>query len=233
MPKLRKPASQFRSLSFDCYGTLIDWETGIRNALATLAASPEGLSIDQREFFDTYQKVEAAIEAGPYKPYRAVLNTVQAELLRRFSLDAPADRAGVLADSFPGWKPFDDTCATLARLKGHYRLGVVSNVEHALFAQTARHFESAIGQFDFVITGEDVGTYKPSHPHFLHLLDMLGDAAGTHLHVAQSLFHDGVPAKALGIPFVWINRRDETNHTTAAPIAEFNNLAGLADWLGV
>jgi 2-haloacid dehalogenase len=222
-----------RSLSFDCYGTLIDWETGIRRALDALASASGGLAIDQREFFDTYLETEAAIEAGPYRPYKDVLCGVQVELARRYGLTVPADRARLLAESVAGWTPFADTNDALARLKRRFRLGVVSNIDRDLFGWTARHFAAAIGQFDFVIAAEDVESYKPAHPHFLRLLEAEVQEAGTHLHVAQSLFHDGVPAEELNIPFAWINRRNEVNETAATPVAEFANLAGLADWLGV
>ncbi len=224
--------AQVSSLSFDCYGTLIDWETGIRRALDALAASGGGLQVDQREFFDTYLEVEAAIEAGPYASYRQVLRGAQVELARRYQLDVPADQAGLLADSVPGWTPYADTNAALARLKQRCRLGVLSNIDRDLFARTCRHFPPHLDRFDFVITAEDVGAYKPARRHFERLLQTESDDPGTHIHVAQSLYHDGVPAAELGIPFIWINRRQETNRTTAAPLAQFANLTELADWLG-
>jgi len=223
--------ARIRSLSFDCYGTLIDWITGIRGALETLAASGGSLPIDQGEFFDTYLEVEAETEAGPYMSYKEVLTSAQAELARRFGLTVPPERARVLADSVPGWKPFDDTNPALARLKERFRLGILSNIDNDLFAATARQFEPAIGQFDFVITAEDVGSYKPGHGHFKRLLQTVVDDQGTNLHVAQSLFHDGAPAAELGIPFVWINRRGEVNETIAKPLAELSNLTELADML--
>lgn len=225
--------ARIRSLSFDCYGTLIDWITGVRGALGELAAGGGALPVDLGEFFDTYLEVEGRIEAGPYMPYQEVLTAAQAELAQRFGLTVPPDRARLLAASVPGWKPYDDTNAALARLKTRYRLGILSNIDNDLFAATARHFEPVIGRFDFVITAEDVGSYKPGHAHFTRLLETAIDDRAAHLHVAQSLFHDGVPAADLGIPFVWINRRNEVNDTTARPLAEFPDLTALADRLGV
>ena len=223
----------FRSLSFDCYGTLIDWITGIGGALETLAASGGSLPVDQGEFFDTYLEVEAEAEAGPYVPYRNILSAAQVELARRFGLTVPPERARLLAESVPSWKPFPDVNPALARLKTRYRLGILSNIDNDLFAATARHFEPAIHRFDFVITAEDVRSYKPGHPHFARLLETVVDDPDAHLHVAQSLFHDGVPAAELGIPFVWINRRHEVNDTAAKPLAVFADLTELAGRMGV
>jgi 2-haloalkanoic acid dehalogenase type II len=223
-------ARDFRSLSFDCYGTLIDWIGGIRGAFDTLASHGGSLPADEREFFDTYLEAEARVEAGPYVPYCEVLTTVQAALAERFGLQFPPDRADVLAKSHGQWKPFPDTNGALNRLKTRYRLGILSNVDRDLFVGTARHFDVA---FDFVITAQDVQAYKPDHAHFNRLLETQAPDPKTHLHVAQSLFHDGVPAAELGIPFVWINRRDEVNDTRARPLATFANLAELADRLGV
>lgn len=222
-----------RSLSFDCYGTLIDWITGIGGALERLAASGGSLPVDQGELFDTYLEVEAEAEAGPYMPYKDILSTAQAQLARRFGLTVPPDRTRLLAESVPNWKPFPDANPALARLKARYRLGILSNIDNDLFAATARHFAPAVGRFDFIITAEDVRAYKPAHPHFNRLLNTVVDDLGTHLHVAQSLFHDGVPAAELGIPFVWINRHHQVNDTAAKPLAEFADLARLAAWFGV
>ncbi len=220
--------TRLRSLSFDCYGTLIDWIAGIRGVFRTLAASGGLLPADEDAFFDAYLQAEAEVEAGPYVPYRQVLTNVQAALARRFGLDFPPQQATLLADSQAGWRPFPDTNAALTRLQKRLRLGVLSNIDRAMFAATCRHFE--VG-FDFVITAEDVGAYKPARPHFERLLQAEVRDASTHLHVAQSLFHDGVPAADLGIPFVWINRRGETNDTAAGPLATYATLGELADAL--
>jgi 2-haloalkanoic acid dehalogenase type II len=221
--------SRVRSLSFDCYGTLIDWISGIRGVFETLAAA-EARLIDEREFFDTYLEAEAQTEAGPYKPYRDVLATVQRTLADRFRIVLPPEQADLLARSQADWKPFSDTNPALTRLATRYRLGVVSNIDNDLFAATARHFEV---DFDFVITAEDVRAYKPARAHFERLLETEVDDPSTHLHVAQSLFHDGCPAAELGIPFVWINRRGVVNDTAARPLAVFDDLTAFADRMGV
>jgi len=229
----KEQTGRIRSLSFDCYGTLIDWETGIRTALERLVEAGGSLPIDQRAFFDTYLEVEAEVEGQAYRPYREVLTAVQAELARRFGLRVPDDQAGLLAGSVPRWRPFADTNAALARLRSRFRLGVLSNIDRGLFAETVRHLAPEFDGFDFLVAAEDVRSYKPGHGHFDRLLATEVQDRSTHLHVAQSLVHDGVPARELDIPFVWINRRAERNTTRATPIAEFSTVAELADWLGV
>jgi len=220
------------SLSFDCYGTLIDWETGIRAALDALAGVGGDTSIDRRVLFDTYLEAEAKIEGGPYLPYKEILARVQAELARRFGLAVPSGRERLLPESLPDWKPFPDTNAALARLARRCRLGIVSNTDRDLFADTAGHFAPVVERFDFLVLAEDVRSYKPARGHFDRLLEALGRDPSRHLHVAQSLYHDGVPCADLGLSFVWINRRKEANDTRARPLAVFDDLTGLADALG-
>ena len=185
---------------------------------------------DQRTFFDAYLEAEAEVEGGPYRPYAQVLASVQERLAAKLGLTVQPEQTNLLADSVPNWKPLPDTNAALARLQARYRLGILSNIDNDLFAATARHFEV---DFDFVITAQDVGSYKPARGHFDRLTQMVTSDPRTHLHVAQSLFHDGVPAGELGLPFVWINRRGQTNDTSAQPMAVFDNLTGLADAMGV
>jgi 2-haloalkanoic acid dehalogenase type II len=177
------------------------------------------------ELFQAYVPTEAAVEAGSYQPYRQILSVVTERVAEQLGLDLPTGGAGLLAERLPDWTPFPDTNEALTRLKQRYRLGVLSNIDRDLFAGTARYFDI---KFDVVITAEDVGTYKPALAHFERLL-------GTHsppeevLHVAQSLFHDGVPATELGIPFVWINRYGDSNPTLVEPITTFADLKSLAD----
>ena len=175
------------------------------------------------ELFESYLEAEAAIEGGGYLPYREVIATA----LRRtvqvtgVQVETEVDGAEVVAQ----WQPFPDTVEALVRLKQRYRLGVLSNIDRDLFAGTARHFGTT---FDFIVTAEDVGAYKPAHAHFERLLSAHGPRDAV-LHVAQSLFHDGTPAGELGIPFVWINRYGEPNLTDVEPLAVFPDLQSLAE----
>jgi 2-haloacid dehalogenase len=216
---------QVATLSFDCYGTLIDWESGIRRAFEMLAAAgPHPANVD--DLFDEYLLTEAALEAMEYRSYRDVLGGVQERLAQRFGLSVAAERRNLLADSLADWRPFEDTNDALSCLNRRYRVGVLSNVDRDLFAATANHLSVV---FDFVVTADDVRAYKPAHPHFFRLLEDAGQNRASILHVAQSLYHDGVPAHQLGIPFVWINRRRETNETIATPLATFPDLSSFAD----
>ena len=222
--------SRFRWMSFDCYGTLIDWETGILNAVkATLAA--HGRSLADEQILENFAQLEAQAEAGVYKPYREVLEEVVRGFgaLQRFR---PTDRElRSLPESVKEWRPFPDTVAALNQLQARYRLAIISNVDDDLFAATARRLE--VG-FDAVITAQQALSYKPSANNFLLALERMAAAPEQVLHVAQSLYHDVTPAKALGLATVWVNRRagktgaGATVAATAAPDLEVPNLQSLA-----
>ncbi|MEU4689095.1 HAD-IA family hydrolase [Actinoplanes sp. NPDC023714] len=230
----------FRALSFDCYGTLIDWETGIA-AVLTPWAREQGLHHDQDQLLAAYGEHEAVAETHTPAP---VYPDVLAEAFRRTgaSLGRPVSDAWArrLADSVPQWPAFPDSADALARLAAHYRLIVVSNVHRDGFAGSN---EQLRGDFAAIITAEDVGGYKPGDAHFRALdaaLSGLGVARGELLHVAQSLFHDHVPAKRHGLPSVWINRRHDRPGWGATPEPgeqftydlEFPSMAAFADAAG-
>lgn len=214
------------TITFDCYGTLIDWSAGLWSASGGFAAI-FGTVVAQRkkEWFDAYVRAEAEVESGPYRSYREILAVVTERLARQFDLPLPAGREAKLAEMLPGWAPFLDTNDALARLKQRFRLGVLSNIDKDLFAGTAKQLGVA---FDFVVTAEDVRSYKPAYGHFQRLNDAHGGIE-TALHVASSLYHDGAPANELGLAFVWINRYKERNHTGLRPLAEFPDLRSFAD----
>lgn len=202
-----KNLSEFRALSFDCYGTLIDWETGIAAVLRPWAAEV-GLDLDDEQLLLAYADNEAAVEREqPTSPYPMVL----AEAFRRtgHTVGRPVSDqwARRLGNSVPDWPAFDDSAQALADLAGHYQLIILSNVHRAGFAGSNQRLR---GDFAAVITAEDVGAYKPAMNHFTALdatLERMGIARDDLLHVAQSLFHDHVPARKAGLPSVWINRR--------------------------
>ncbi len=224
MGSIKEVLRHTRTITFDCYGTLIDWRTGLNRSLGELFGPAATDRMD--ELFDAYVRIEAEVEAQAYQPYRQVLATTAVRLARRFGLDLPSERAALLADMLPHWPPFADTNEALARLKSAgYGLGVLSNVDRDLFAGTARQFDVS---FDFVITAEDVRAYKPSHTHFERLL--AAHAKRDHvLHAAQSLFHDGVPAGKLGIAYVWINQYKDLIETRVNPLAQYPDLASFAE----
>jgi len=223
MDSIEDALRHVKTITLDCYGTLIDWRAGLSRSLAELF----GLSVADRtdELFKAYIQIEAEVEAQQYQSYRQVLSTVARRLAGRFGFELPPQRAGLLAEMLPEWPPFADTNEALLRLKERYRLGVLSNIDRDLFAGTARHFDVT---FDFVVTAEDVRAYKPAHPHFERLLSVHSRSDEV-LHVAQSLFHDGVPTGQLGIAYVWINRYNDANETTVRPLATYPDLACFAE----
>jgi len=222
---------RFDVITFDCYGTLIDWETGILNALRPMREAAQ-LRASDREVLEAYALLESALESGDYMRYRDVLRGVARGLAQRFSVPAEAIDLDAIANSLPAWPPFPDTIESLKRLKQHCKLAVVSNTDDDLFAETARTLEVP---FDWVITAEQVGTYKPSHRNFEHALLTMGLPKARVLHAAQSRFHDIAPARAMGITCVWVNRRHDragegaTAMSFAEPDLEVPDLKTLAD----
>ena len=213
-------------ITFDCYGTLIDWERGIRDAFSSAAAAMR-LPVDLEAALRLYVEIEAQVEALPYLSYRAVLTETARRIAARLGWPLPESRAGFLAESLPAWPPFGDTNPALRRLAdAGYRLGILSNVDDALLAWTLRHLASF---FEIVVTAQQARSYKPAPRHFTMARDLIGSARW--LHAAQSYFHDVVPARALGIPVAWINRKGETALDGARPDRECRTLTELADWL--
>ncbi len=222
---------RFDALTFDCYGTLIDWETGI---LARLRGSltPLGVQPSDDELLERFGRAEAAAEAGPYLPYREVLARCLLEVCRGYDV-APTDGAvAAFGASVAGWPAFPDSAAALARLKTRFRLGVITNCDDDLFASS----NARLGvEFDWIVTAQSVGSYKPDPRNFHVAFERLGLPRERILHVAQSLFHDHVPAKRLGLATVWIDRRHgrpgfgATPPADVRPDATFHDMASFAD----
>ncbi len=229
MTPLKDIADRIAVITFDCYGTLMDWNAGIRGELThVLESCDAGGRVDPAEAVAEYHRLEPVIQSAAYRPYRQVLDAALAQLADHFGLEFRSEQRGALSAALPSWPPFADTNPALLRLKVAHRLGVLSNIDRDLFAQTARHLAV---DFDFVVTAEDVRAYKPGHAHFLRALAQVKDDRGCLLHVAQSLYLDGVPCRQLGIPWVWINRLGEENRLAADPIAEFPDLMRFTDAL--
>jgi len=227
----------FKALSFDCYGTLIDWEAGIAAVLAPWAKE-QGLDLSEEELLLAYADNEAAVE---HEIPTALYPEVLAEAFRRIGtrLGRPVSDgwARRLGGSVPDWPAFPDSSGALARLSRHYQLIIVSNVHREGFAGSNKRLR---GDFAAIITAEDVGAYKPAGNHFRALgdtLPQLGVERDQLLHVAQSLFHDHVPAKREGLPSVWINRRHDRPGWGATPEPgeswtynlEFKSMGDFAD----
>jgi 2-haloacid dehalogenase len=195
--------ARFDALTVDCYGTLIEWETGILAALRPVFES-RGVAIGDDQLLEAFGAAEADVEAGPYRRYRDVL----AEVLRRIAgergIDPSADELDAFGGSVVDWPAFPDSPNALRTLATRYRLGVITNCDDDLFAASNRRLGVT---FDQVVTAQQVGSYKPTHRNFEVMFERLGLPRERILHVAQSLFHDHVPAKALGLSTVWVDRR--------------------------
>jgi 2-haloacid dehalogenase len=205
--------SRFSTISFDCYGTLIDWEAGILPALRRVLAR-HGQSVDDSAVLDStildstilelYGEFEAKAESGPYRKYRDVLQSVVRAFGERLGFEASPAEMGELSESVPGWPPFPDTVAALQQLKRRFKLAIISNIDDDLFAETQR----LLGvDFDAVITAEQAQGYKPSVANFQLALRRLGIDRANLLHAGQSIYHDVIPAQSLGIATVWVNRK--------------------------
>ena len=222
-------------LSFDCYGTLVDWETGILSALAPVLAR-HGRSVPDQVLLETFATLETGAEQPPYRPYANVLREVVGGLGDHFGFAADETDRDALVESLGEWPVFPDTCAALQTLKARYRLAIISNIDDHLFARTARHLGVV---FDWVVTAGQVGSYKPSLENFRTALARFGAPKEKVLHVAQSLFHDIAPAKSLGLPTVWVDRRRHKAGSGATPPAAVRpdivvpDLNGLVSLLGV
>ena len=218
-----------RVLTFDCYGTLIDWETGIWTAFHDEAAA-DGVRLDRERVLDAYHAIEPMVEGGPYRPYRDVLVETARRVAAECGWTIDAARAGFLPRSLAAWPPFPDTVEALERLASRYRLGILSNVDEDLLEGTRRGLAV---EFDFWVTADRVESYKPDIAHFEAARPFVGNREGW-LHVAQSLFHDVGPANCLGLPVVWVNRKGEARSSEAPlPDREVPDLRSLADWLVV
>lgn len=215
-------ADEFDLITFDCYGTLIDWEGGIVRAFQSEALK-SGLSLDPAEIISAYMLEEPAVESEGYRPYREVLAEAARRAAARLGWEISLDRARFLAASLPDWQPFPDTNPALERLAKKYRLGILSNVDDDLIAATLRHLAV---RFDFIVTAEQVKSYKPAPAHFREAIAR----GGRLLHAAQSYFHDVLPALELGIPVAWINRKRE-RRGGPPPTYELSDLVELANLL--
>jgi 2-haloacid dehalogenase len=227
--------ARFRTLTFDCYGTLIDWEAGILGALRPVVAA-HGAAVGDEALLGLYGEIEAAVEAEPFRRYREVLREVVRRLGGRLGFAPTAAEVESLPDSLASWPPFADTRQALGALATRYELVVVSNVDDDLFAATAAGL--GVG-FHRVVTAQQAGAYKPSERMFRLALERIGRPPGEVLHVAQSLFHDVAPARALGLATVWVNRRagrpgsGATPPAAARPDLEVPDLATLVERLGL
>ena len=193
---------QFRVMTFDCYGTLIDWESGLLGAMRPILRS-HGQTLSDKEILQVYGELEPK-EQNPYRRYREVLANVVRGFGNRLGFRVSRQEAESLPDSLKDWLPFADTREALARLKTKYKLAIISNTDDEFFAATSRHLGV---EFDEVVTAEQAKAYKPLPAPFLLALQRLGLERESVLHVGQSVYHDVLPAKSLGMATVLVHRR--------------------------
>jgi 2-haloacid dehalogenase len=229
--------SDFSVLTFDCYGTLIDWETGISEALAPWLERA-GVRLERDQVLEAFAQLESAQQAAtPSMRYPELLAEVHRGLALRFGIAPDADAAAAFGASVQNWPPFADSVEALAYLKQHYQLVILSNVDRASFARS----NTRLGvRFDAICTAEDIGSYKPDPRNFDSLLRHLaerGIAKEQILHTAESVYHDHIPARRIGLATCWIHRRagKEGHGATRVPGSEvrpdfrFESLGAMAE----
>ena len=211
-----------RWASFDCYGTLIDWDSGIRETLARLWPEAESFAL-----LDAYHEIEPRVQRQGALPYREVLREALRLLAEHEGLELAAGDEYALTDSLPSWPAFAEVPGELAELRERsWRLAILSNTDPDLLAASLRHIGVSV---DATVTAADAGSYKPAHGHWERFFERPDVDRRGHVHVAASAFHDIAPAAELGIPAVWINRLGETSDLPRA--GELFDLVGLADTL--
>ncbi len=222
--------SRFRIITFDCYGTLIDWETGILGAIRPILLA-HNAALSDPEILRLYGELEAEAESGRYQPYREILHDVVRGFGVCLGFHATDDERQSLSDSLANWNPFPDTVATLRLLKTQFKLGIISNIDDDLFSASARRLGI---DFDFVTTASEARAYKPSLEIFRLAQKKMGIAPEHWLHAGQSIYHDVIPAKSLGITTAWVNRPSPrpgagaAKEASATPDLEVRSLAELA-----
>jgi 2-haloacid dehalogenase len=217
--------AMFEVMTFDCYGTLIDWESGIASAMGKILTS-HGVTLEGDEILELFAKIESRIEAGKFHNYKTVLAKVAEGFGQELGFIPHRSEIESFSLSVKDWPPFHDSVEALHLLKKRYRLAVISNVDDDLFAFSAKYLEA---DFDWVVTAEAVKSYKPSLNNFYHAIEKIGIPKERILHVAQSLYHDIEPAEKVGLKTVWINRRHDKEGFGATPAAKARPDMELAD----
>ncbi|MGE3538052.1 MAG: haloacid dehalogenase type II [Candidatus Tectimicrobiota bacterium] len=225
----------FQVLTFDCYGTLIDWETGLWKALQPIFARHR-VTLHEERALELFGELEAAAEAEPYRDYATILRSVLESMGRRLGFTPTPEEGQHFARSVKDWPAFADVPRALQALQQHYKLAIISNIDDELFALSAPRLQV---RFDWVITAQQARSYKPAPRHFQLAFERLGVPQSAILHIAQSLFHDIAPARALGLATVWVNRRQQkpgfgaTPPVQAQPDLEVPDVQTLAARMGL
>ncbi len=219
---------QITLVTFDVYGTLIDWEQGIVDAFQKEAAR-DGFTIDRDELIANFHEIEREIEGGSYELYAEVLRRTAVEISKRLDWPLEPSRSGFLPDSVQRWAPFKETNTQLNKVTKRFKTGLISNIDDKLLGQTRRHIPH---DFDLVVTAQQVRSYKPDPAHFKEFARRIGGKKGW-VHVANSWYHDVEPCMKEKVPVIWVNRRGEEIETgKKKPEAEVKSLAEAWELLG-
>jgi 2-haloacid dehalogenase len=215
-------------VTFDVYGTLIDWETGIYEAFAK-EADRDGFTIDRDQLITAFMETEKEIEGGSYELYAEVLRRTAVRLSKEMEWPLEPSRSGFLPDSVQRWKAFRETNPALDKFKKKYEIGLISNIDDKLLGQTRRHLGP---DFDLVVTAQQVRSYKPDPAHFTEAERRIGGKRGW-VHVGASYYHDVEPALKKKVPVIWVNRhKEQLEPSQKKPTAEVHNLREALKLLG-
>ena len=214
-------------VTFDVYGTLIDWDKGITEAFVK-EAQRDGFSLDKDSVVPLFHEISREVEGGSYELYAEVLRRTAVEMAKKMEWPLEPSRAGFLPDSLHRWQPFRETNPQLKKFLKKYKTGLISNVDDKLLGQTRRHIPH---DYELVVTAQQVRSYKPDPAHFKEFARRIGGKKGW-VHVASSYYHDVEPALKDKIPVVWVNRTGEELAGRKKPDAEVATLAEAAKLLG-
>src|SRR5215472_2096851 len=228
MPARMAIPKQVSFVTFDVYGTLIDWDTGAFDAF-NAEAERDGFTVDRDELIPLFHEIQQQIQAGSYELYAEVLRRTAVQIAKRLGWPLEPSRSGFLPDSVQRWMPFKETNSVLAKIAKAHKVGLISNIDDKLLGQTRRHIPI---DFDLVVTAQQVRSYKPEPAHFTECARRMGGKRGW-VHVAASHYHDVVPCVRQRVPVIWVNRARQTLEASQKkPTAEVANLREAAKLLG-
>jgi len=220
---------QVNFVTFDVYGTLIDWEEGVYQAFKR-EADRDGFTIEKDQIIPLFHEISREIEGGSYELYAEVLRRTALEIAKRIGWPLESSRSGFLPDSVQRWPPFKETNAQLKKFNSKFQIGLISNIDDKLLGQTRRHIPH---DFDLVVTAQQVRSYKPDPAHFKECERRIGGKKGW-VHVANSYYHDVEPCAKLKVPVIWVNRaKEQLEPSQKKPTEEVKTLLEAAKLLGL
>ncbi len=220
---------QVSFVTFDVYGTLIDWETGAYDAFQA-EAERDGFTIEREELIPLFYEVQKQIQAGSYELYAEVLRRTAVQIAKELGWPLEPSRSGFLPESVQRWPPFKETIPVLQKIAKKYRIGLISNIDDKLLGQTRRHIPL---DFDLVVTAQQVRSYKPDPAHFIECERRIGGKKGW-VHIAASYYYDVEPCLKRKIPVIWVNRnKEQLEGSQKKPDAEVTSLREAAKLIDV